>query len=291
MLLTCCRCVANSLIDAALQTLKELGATDDQQKLTPLGQKLCQLHIEPRLGKMLVLASAMRCLRPVLAVAAAKEYRDPFFHGDQRVEGLRVMMADGCQSDQLLMADVLGRYQEMMATGGEGRASAFCQQHMLNSQTMRQMHSLQQKLAEMVVKAGLCPRIDAQRAGRAAGVLALVQDNDWEHESELVRAVICAGLLPNAARVCERAGKRRMLLKDGSKISAQSKSVLQLDRLVTGEGFVCFHELIKTSQLFGSDLSFAGTLPIAIFSSKVEPYSEGIIVDGYYIHSQKSSMW
>jgi len=56
---------------------------------------------------------------------------------------------------------------------------------------------------------------------------------------------------------------------------------LQLDRLVTGEGFVCFHELIKTSQLFGSDLSFAGTLPIAIFSSKVEAYSEGIIVDGY----------
>ena len=30
----------------------------------------------------------------------------------------------GCQSDQLLMADVLGRYQEMMSTGGEGRAQA-----------------------------------------------------------------------------------------------------------------------------------------------------------------------
>ena len=35
--------------------------------------------------------------------------------------------------------------------------------------------SLQTKLAEMVVKAGLCPRIDAARAGRGAGVLALVQ--------------------------------------------------------------------------------------------------------------------
>eukprot|EP00802_Teleaulax_amphioxeia_P003705 Tamp_03708.p1 GENE.Tamp_03708~~Tamp_03708.p1 ORF type:complete len:840 (-),score=213.22 Tamp_03708:303-2822(-) len=268
-------------IDAALQTLKELGATDEAQRLTPLGQKLCQLHIEPRLGKMLVLASAMRCLRPVIAVAAAKEYRDPFFHGDQRVDGLRVMMSDGCQSDQLLMADVLGRYQEMMSTGGEGRAQAFCHQHMLNPQTLRQMHSLQTKLAEMVVKAGLCPRIDAARAGRGAGVLALVQDNDWEHETELVRAIICAGLLPNAARVSERGGKRRMLLKDGSKISAQSKSVLQLDRLISGDGFVCFHELIKTSQLFGSDLSYAGTLPLAIFSSKVEQTNEGIVIDGW----------
>jgi hypothetical protein len=32
-----------------------------------------------------------------------------------------------------------------------------------------------------------------------------------------VRAVICAGLLPNAARVCERVGKRRMLLKAETK--------------------------------------------------------------------------
>jgi HrpA-like RNA helicase len=54
-------------IDAALQTLKELGATDEAQRLTPLGQKLCQLHIEPRLGKMLV------CLCHVFACVLAAE--------------------------------------------------------------------------------------------------------------------------------------------------------------------------------------------------------------------------
>ena len=57
-------------IDAALQTLKELGATDEAQRLTPLGQKLCQLHIEPRLGKMLVFGTILRCIDPVLTIAA-----------------------------------------------------------------------------------------------------------------------------------------------------------------------------------------------------------------------------
>jgi len=267
-------------IDAALRTLKDIGATDDEHKLTPLGNKLCQLHMEPRLAKMLLTASAFRCLRPLLAVAAAREYRDPFMN-DQRADGVRVMMSDTCQSDQLLMADVMGRYQEMICTGGEGKASAFCHEHMLQMGTMRQMNSLQVKLGDMVVKAGLCHGIDPKRAGRAAGVQALVQCSEWEHESELVRAMICAGLLPNAARVCDKGGKKRMVLKDGGKISAQSKSVLQLDRIMTGNGFVCFHELIKTSQLFASDLCYAGTVPVAIFCSKVERCGEGILCDGW----------
>lgn len=267
-------------IDTALKTLKDLGATDGHEKLTPLGNKLCQLHMEPRLAKMLLMASAFRCLRPLLAVAAAREYRDPFMN-DQRAEDARVYMSDGCQSDQLLMADVMGRYQEELCRGGESRAEKFCREHMLNSGTMRQMQSLQMKLGDMVVKAGLVHGIDPRRAGRAAGVQAIVQASDWEHETELVRAMICAGLLPNAARVCDKGGKRRMVLKEGGKISAQSKSVVQLDRILSGNGFACFHELIKTSQLFASDLCYAGTLPVAIFCSKVDQCAEGILCDGW----------
>lgn len=72
-----------------------------------------------------------------------------------------------------------------------------------------------------------------------------------------------------------------MVLKEGGKISAQSKSVLQLDRILSGNGFACFHELIKTSQLYASDLCYAGTLPVAIFCSKVDQCAEGILCDGW----------
>ncbi len=64
-------------VSAAMRTLRELGALEtdkatQRRRLTAMGHKLCQLHIEPRLGKMLVYASALRCLRPALAVAAAR---------------------------------------------------------------------------------------------------------------------------------------------------------------------------------------------------------------------------
>ena len=174
-----------------------------------------------------------------------------------------------------------GESVQMLAQS-EGRAGAFCHEHMLNPATMRQMNSLQMKLADMVVKAGLCHHIEARRAGRAPGLQALVQCSEWEHEVELVRGIICAGLLPNAARVHDKGAKRRMLLKDGGKISVQqAKSVLQLDRIVSANGFVCFHELIKTNQLFASDVCYAGTLPVAIFCHKVERCSEGILCDGW----------
>ena len=212
-------------------------------------------------------------------MAAAREYRDPFVK-DDRADGVRAMMSDGCQSDQLLMADILGRYQEVLVRGGESRADAFCRDHMLSPQTMRQMHQLQLKLADMVGKAGLVPGIDPKRAVQLKAQ-TIVQASELEHDSELVRAMVCCGLLPNSARVFDKGGKRKMMLKDGGRISAQSKSVLQLDRLVAGNGFVCFHELIKTSQLYASDLCYAGTMSVAIFSAKVEAYGEGLVCDGW----------
>jgi HrpA-like RNA helicase len=64
-------------VSAAMRTLRGLGALESEKgsskiRLTAMGYKLCQLHIEPRLGKMLIYASALRCLRPVLGIAAAR---------------------------------------------------------------------------------------------------------------------------------------------------------------------------------------------------------------------------
>ncbi len=44
----------------------------------------------------------------------------------------------------------------------------------------------------------------------------------------------------------------------------------QMDRLPAVDGFVCFHELVKTSQLFGSDLSVTSNYAVVMFCEKVE---------------------
>ena len=44
----------------SIEALKEMGALDDKEALTPLGYILAKLPIEPRLGKMIILGSAFK---------------------------------------------------------------------------------------------------------------------------------------------------------------------------------------------------------------------------------------
>ncbi len=60
-----------------LALLAELGAVDEQHALTPVGQRLARLPVDPRIGRMLLEASERRCLREVLVIAAALSVQDP----------------------------------------------------------------------------------------------------------------------------------------------------------------------------------------------------------------------
>ncbi|MDQ1484593.1 MAG: ATP-dependent helicase HrpA, partial [Actinomycetota bacterium] len=65
-----------------VQLLEELGALDpaqpDQNKrLTPLGRRLVQLPVDPRLARMVLHAAEQGCVREVIVVAAALSIQDP----------------------------------------------------------------------------------------------------------------------------------------------------------------------------------------------------------------------
>src|SRR3954469_7774935 len=62
--------------------LHELGALDPtkedpRKRLTPLGRRLAQLPIDPRLGRMVLEADRLGCVREVMVVAAALSIQDP----------------------------------------------------------------------------------------------------------------------------------------------------------------------------------------------------------------------
>ncbi|MFJ2645816.1 ATP-dependent RNA helicase HrpA [Streptomyces sp. NPDC087420] len=65
-----------------VQLLQELGAFDPEQKdaakkLTPLGRKLSQLPVDPRLARMVIEADRNGCVREVMVIAAALSIQDP----------------------------------------------------------------------------------------------------------------------------------------------------------------------------------------------------------------------
>jgi ATP-dependent helicase HrpA len=65
-------------IKDGVELLVELGAlAPGGQQLTPLGRKLSALPVDPRLGRMVLAADDLGCLREVLVIAAALSIQDP----------------------------------------------------------------------------------------------------------------------------------------------------------------------------------------------------------------------
>ncbi|MEU3993585.1 ATP-dependent RNA helicase HrpA [Streptomyces platensis] len=69
-------------IKDGVDLLSELGALDTQQKdpkkrLTPLGRKLSQLPVDPRMARMVLEADRNGCVREVMVIAAALSIQDP----------------------------------------------------------------------------------------------------------------------------------------------------------------------------------------------------------------------
>jgi ATP-dependent RNA helicase HrpA len=65
-----------------VQLLEELGAFDPSvedagKRLTPLGRKLAQLPVDPRLARMVLEAERYGCVREVMVIAAALSIQDP----------------------------------------------------------------------------------------------------------------------------------------------------------------------------------------------------------------------
>ena len=59
------------------QLLQELGAVDDENRLTAIGRQLAKLPLDPRVGRMILAALDNVCLSEMLIIAAAVSVQDP----------------------------------------------------------------------------------------------------------------------------------------------------------------------------------------------------------------------
>jgi len=57
--------------------LQELGGLDEENRLTRIGESLARLPLDPRIGRMLVAARDLGCLKEVMVIAAGLSVQDP----------------------------------------------------------------------------------------------------------------------------------------------------------------------------------------------------------------------
>ncbi|MBP8276191.1 MAG: ATP-dependent RNA helicase HrpA, partial [Propionivibrio sp.] len=64
-------------ISDGYQLLQELGAVTDERALTPVGNELAKMPLDPRVARMIVAARDEGCLKEMLVIAAALTVQDP----------------------------------------------------------------------------------------------------------------------------------------------------------------------------------------------------------------------
>jgi ATP-dependent helicase HrpA len=131
--------------------LQELGALDAQRNLTPLGQDLARLPIDPTLGRMLLQAQRERASRELLIIAAGLSIQDPRERPlDQKdaAAAAHKRFADP-QSDFLALLNIWNAvHDEWEKLRGQSQRRKFCRQNFLSYLRMREWQDLYAQLSD-----------------------------------------------------------------------------------------------------------------------------------------------
>jgi HrpA-like RNA helicase len=158
-------------------------------QLTPLGWHMSSLPVDPRIGKMLLLAAVCGCLHPILSVAAALSLsgRSIFLspHGKQVDASTAQRAAFGAlRSDQLALAAAYDAWVEAREEGGARAERALCDRLFLNGQALREVERGRRELLHHLISAGFVPA--SVPASAHASDLAMAVS---PHASDLAKAV------------------------------------------------------------------------------------------------------
>eukprot|EP00742_Colponemidia_sp_Colp-10_P012008 GILJ01013424.1.p1 GENE.GILJ01013424.1~~GILJ01013424.1.p1 ORF type:complete len:1443 (+),score=258.53 GILJ01013424.1:102-4331(+) len=178
-------------IHAGVKSLLEVGALDTSEILTPLGSHLSALPVDIHLGKMLIYASLLRCLEPVLTVAAMLSCPSPFFAPmSQREEANKAKqsLAWG-RPDHLTMVRA---YNEWKAAKKKGTSveMEFCRTMFLSKSRLEQISDVRKQFRDELRELGfeVEDRPDA-----------LCNQNS--NSVKVILAAVCAGLYPRVVRI------------------------------------------------------------------------------------------
>jgi ATP-dependent helicase HrpA len=209
--------------------LHELGALDDADALTPLGRRVAQLPVDPRLARMVVEAGRLGCADEVIVIAAALSIQDP----RERPSELRA------QADQQ-HARFRDETSDFVAFLNLWRYLRDRQHELSNSQFRKRVKS------EFLHYLRIREWQDLAGQLRAAARGVDIELNQQPAEPQLIHQAVLSGLLSHiglkdAAKRSEYQGARnaRFALFPGSAVAKKPPT------------WVMAAELVETSRLWG----------------------------------------
>ncbi len=150
---------ARRAINDGFRLLAELGAIDEQRRLTDVGRQMARLPVDPRLGRMLVDARDQGCLYELLIIVSAMSIQDPRETPADLRDAARQQHArfDHPDSDFMSYLALWEHWENERQTLSQNRLRRYARDHFLNFLRMREWRETHRQLMLACKQAGLEP--------------------------------------------------------------------------------------------------------------------------------------
>ncbi|MBT4611589.1 MAG: ATP-dependent RNA helicase HrpA, partial [Gemmatimonadetes bacterium] len=244
-------------IKGGYQMLEELGAIDQDKRLTRLGVDMAHLPIAPTVSRMILQAHAEGALPEVLVIAAAISVQDPRERPtDKQTEAdAQHRRFYDSRSDFISLFNIWHAYHERLETGTQSQMRRFCREHFLSFMRMREWRDIHAQLVSTLREKGGF-RLDVSCLGRDEG--------DADNETavrvgaeayDAIHRCILTGLFSNVAQkkqepkahnLYNAARGRQVMLFPGSSLFQRSGK-----KKTKNPAWIIAAEMVETNRLYG----------------------------------------
>ena len=213
-------------IKDGFKILEELGAVNEQHRITPLGRQMARFPVDPRLARILLAGEQYKCLEEMLIVVSALSIQDPRERplDKQQAADEKHGRFRHVESDFVSWITLWTWFEEERQQVGRNRLGKFCHQNFLSYLRMNEWREVHRQL-----------RLISQELG-----LAL---NKAVADYEQIHRALLAGLVSHvASRTDEQlylgARNRKFRIFPGSNLFGKKHP------------WILAAELVETSQLY-----------------------------------------
>lgn len=175
------------MINDGFTLLTELGAVNDNRKLTNIGRQLAKMPIDPRIGRMVLAAKQEACLHEILIIASALSIQDPRERpmDAQQAADTAQQQFNNKESDFLSYLKLWNFFQENSKHLSQNKLRKLCRKNFLSYMRMREWRDIHQQLHTFVRESGW-------------------RENELEANYDAIHRALLNGLLGNIACKTEK---------------------------------------------------------------------------------------
>lgn len=147
-------------INDGFQVLLELGAVNDNNRLTKLGEQMAKLPVDPKIARMLLAAKRLQCVPEILIIVSALSIQDPRerpFEAREAADKMHERFKDK-ESDFLSYLYLWEFFQTTRAQKSYKHTMQVLKQHFLSIPRMREWRELHQQLEQTARELDLLPK-------------------------------------------------------------------------------------------------------------------------------------